>query len=81
MAHDVEHTATPDAGRILFAHVFHRHFHGNARALAQPQEVHMNGQVLHRIQLHITRQRDDLFTFHVKLNQRGFKTARQHVLV
>ncbi len=70
MAHDVDHAAELQAGRIFLAAEAHRDRDAHARAGLQPQEVDVDRPVGHRIDLDRARQNARLLAADVEHHQR-----------
>src|SRR5262245_41297839 len=60
VGHGIDGAAAFDARRLVRVDDVDRNAHPNLRAFAQPQKVHVHGQVLHRIELKVARD-DPLF--------------------
>src|SRR5690606_26376483 len=51
VAHDVEHGALPEAGRLLLVDEVHRHVNHEIGVLAHAQEIHMHEEIAHGLKL------------------------------
>src|SRR5690606_6699190 len=81
VAHDVEHTTALDAGRLVLVDEADRDVDVNFRILAHPQEVHVQREILDRIELVVLRQDPDLLSVHVDRGNRGQKAAAVNLVV
>ena len=60
VAHDVEHAAALDAGRLVFVDEVNRNVDVDFRVLADAQEIHVNRVVVDRVELEVLREHGDL---------------------
>jgi hypothetical protein len=79
MTHDVENAAGLETGGCLMIAEMHRHLDANARILAEPQEIHVDDEVAHGLELNIARDDSHRPTGDVEIDQRGGEAAGVHV--
>ncbi len=80
MAHDVEHAAALQAGRGRLVQEVHRHVDGDQRVLAETQEIDMDGEVAHRIELHVAGDHPRLGAVEVEHEDRALEMAGMELL-
>ena len=75
MAHHVQDAAALQAGRGHMIDEVHRHVQRQGGAFADAQEIHVNDEIAHRIELEILRDRADLLAVHLDLDEMGEESA------
>src|SRR5690606_21902888 len=81
VAHDVEHPTALDAGRLVLVDEADRDVDVNFRILAHPQEVHVQREILDRIELVVLRQYQDHRSVHVDRGNRCNKAVPLNLYV
>ena len=81
VAHDVQHAAALDAGRLVLVDEVHRHVDIDFGVLADAQEIDMHREVADRIELVVLGQDLDLLAADIDRGERGQETAAMDLVV